>query len=53
MPKPLFVMDPNHRRKQLTGNLIALAKSKAEDKMTMTRMDATRIGKNFGYMAPS
>ena len=49
--EPFFVADPNHRRKQLTGELIALAKSKAEDKMTMTRMDATRIGKNFGYMA--
>jgi len=53
MPEPLFVADPNHRRKQLTGELIALAKTKVQFKMTMTRMDATRIGKNFGYMARS
>jgi len=53
IPEPFFVADPNHRRKQLTGELIALAKSKVETKMTMTRMDATRIGKNFGYMARS
>jgi len=53
IPEPFFVADPNHRRKQLTGELIALAKSKVEQKMTMTRMDATRIGKNFGYMARS
>ncbi len=51
VPEPLFVADPNHRRKGLTGELIALDKSKKNVKMTMTRMDSTRIGKNFGYMA--
>lgn len=30
-----------------------MAKAKVQRKMTMTRMDATRIGKNFGYMARS
>jgi hypothetical protein len=44
VPEPLFVADPNHRRKGLTGELIKLDTS-------MTRMDSTRIGKNFGYMA--
>jgi plasmid maintenance system antidote protein VapI len=34
----------------LTGELIALAASKVADRATMTRMDATRLGKNFGYM---
>jgi len=53
MPEPAFVADPNHRRKQLTGELIALAKANVASKMTMTRMDATRTGKNFGCMARS
>jgi hypothetical protein len=35
----------------LTGELIALDTAKVHDKMTMTRMDSIRIGKNFGYMA--
>jgi len=30
-----------------------LAKLRVEEKLTMTRMDATRIGKYFGYMARS
>jgi hypothetical protein len=51
VPEPLFVADPNHRCKLLTGELIALDKSRADLKCTMTRMDSTRIGKNFGYMA--
>jgi hypothetical protein len=51
VPEPLFVADPNHRRKGLTGELIKLDTSKADIKCTMTRMDSTRIGKNFGYMA--
>jgi hypothetical protein len=51
VPEPLFVADPNHRRKGLTGELIKLDSSTADKKMTMTRMDSTRIGKNFGYMA--
>jgi hypothetical protein len=51
VPEPLFVADPNHRRKGLTGELIKLDKSRVQLKLTMTRMDSTRIGKNFGYMA--
>jgi hypothetical protein len=51
VPEPIFVADPNHRRKGLTGELIKLDMSKVDVKMTMTRMDSTRIGKNFGYMA--
>jgi hypothetical protein len=50
IPEPLFVADPNHRRKVLTGELITLANSKVAEKATMTRMDSTRIGKGFGYM---
>jgi hypothetical protein len=50
IPEPLFVADPNHRRKVFTGELIALAGAKVADKATMTRMDSTRLGKNFGYM---
>jgi hypothetical protein len=51
VPEPLFVADPNHRRKGLTGELIKLDTSRMEVKMTMTCMDSVRIGKNFGYMA--
>jgi hypothetical protein len=50
VPEPKFVADPNHRRKVLTGELIALANSKVAEKATMTRMDSTRIGKSYGYM---
>jgi hypothetical protein len=53
VPEPSFVADPNHRKKVLTGELIALSLSKVAAKATMTRMDATRIGKNFGYMIRS
>ena len=51
VPEPLFVADPNHRQKGLTGELIKLDKSTNDKRFTMTRMDSTRIGKNFGYMA--
>jgi hypothetical protein len=51
VPEPLFVADPNHRRKLLSGELIKLDTSKVDEKFTMTRMDTTRIAKNFGYMA--
>jgi hypothetical protein len=51
VPEPEFVADPNHRRKGLTGELIKLDKSNNDKRFTMTRMDSTRIGKNFGYMA--
>jgi hypothetical protein len=49
IPEPSFVSDPNHRRKQLTGELIKLDTANVPDRFTMTRMDSTRIGKNFGY----
>jgi hypothetical protein len=49
--EPKFVADPNHRRKGLTGELIKLDMSRKDLKLKMTRMDSTRIGKNFGYMA--
>jgi hypothetical protein len=51
VPEPKFVADPNHRHKGLTGELIKLDMSQKDIKLTMTRMDSTRIGKNFGYMA--
>jgi hypothetical protein len=51
VPEPQFIADPNHRRKGLKGELIKLDTAKAEAKVTMTRMDSTRIGKNFGYTA--
>jgi hypothetical protein len=51
IPEPTFVADPNHRRKGLTGELIKLDMGKVQEKFTMTRMDSTRLGKNFGYMA--
>jgi hypothetical protein len=50
IPEPTFVADPNHRKKVLTGELIALDTAKVAEKATMTRMDSTRLGKNFGYM---
>jgi hypothetical protein len=50
IPEPKFLADPNHRRKVLSGELIALSAMKVADKATMTRMDVTRITKNFGYM---
>jgi hypothetical protein len=53
IPEPQFVADPNHRRKVLTGELYQLSLAKVSDKHTMTRMDAARIGKGFGYMIRS
>jgi hypothetical protein len=50
IPEPLFVADPNHRKKVLTGELYSLASAVVSKKHTMTKNDATRIGKNFGYM---
>jgi hypothetical protein len=51
IPEPAFVAYPNHRRKVLSGELIAMDKSTADKRFTMTRMDSTRISKNFAYMA--
>lgn len=53
IPEPSFVADPNHRRKILTGELYKVFQAKAKERMSMTRMDINRIGKNFGYMMKS
>jgi hypothetical protein len=53
IPEPKFLADPNHRRKVWTGELICLATGNKSTKFTMTKMDATRLGKNYGYMIRS
>jgi hypothetical protein len=50
IPEPVFVADPNHRKKVFTGDLYALKTSKVAERFTMSMMDVTRLGKNFGYM---
>jgi hypothetical protein len=50
IPEPSFLADPNHRRKVWTGELIEMANGKVADKHTLTKMDATQLGKNYGYM---
>jgi hypothetical protein len=50
IPEPGFLADPNHRRKVWTGELIQMANGVVKDKFTITKMDATRLGKNYGYM---
>jgi hypothetical protein len=50
IPEPLFVADPNHRRKILMKELIGFAKVPIANRCTMTTMDATRLEKNFSYM---
>lgn len=49
--EPKFVSDPNHQKKILTGELRQLAMKNVAERYTMTKMDAIRIGKNFGYMS--
>jgi hypothetical protein len=53
IPEPTFVADPNHRKKLVTGELYAIMKLKVKERATMTKMDCTRVGKNFGYMIRS
>ena len=53
IPEPKFIADPNHRQKVLTGELYTLATSVVLKKKTMTKMDSSRLGKNFGYMVQS
>ena len=48
-----FIADPNHKQKQFTADLIALDTLSVKVKQMMTKMDTTRLGKNFGYMARS
>jgi hypothetical protein len=50
VPEPLFVADPNHRKKVLTKDLRTLAAKKSADRFGMSGMDVTRLGKNYGYM---
>jgi hypothetical protein len=50
IPEPMFVADPNHRKKVLTKDLRALAQKSAAERHNMSSMDMTRIGKNYGYM---
>jgi hypothetical protein len=47
IPEPIFVADPNHRRKLLMKELIAVTKSGVGNKCTITTMDCTHIEKNF------
>jgi hypothetical protein len=53
IPEPKFVADPNHRVKVLKGELYSLAMAKKETKKTMTKNDASRLGKNYSYFVRS
>ena len=44
VPDPIFVANPNHQHKILTGVLIKLDKQKVHVKHTMNHMDSTRMG---------
>jgi hypothetical protein len=50
IPEPLFVADPNHRKKVFTKDLRTLLAQKSSDRHSMSGMDVLRLGKNFGYM---
>jgi hypothetical protein len=47
----LFVADPNHHRKCWTGELYKLRLMNVAARHGMTKMDCSRLQKNFGYMA--
>jgi hypothetical protein len=47
VPEPLFVADPNHCRKTLTGELLKLDKSKVDVRLTMTQMDSNEDWKEL------
>ena len=53
MTEPTWAADPNHRKKLLTGELHGFADKVVAEKLTMTKMDALRIGKNYGYFIRS
>jgi hypothetical protein len=53
IPEPLFVADPNHRKKVWQNVLYTLNKKSVEDKGHLSGMDITRLVKNFGYMIKS
>ena len=47
--EPVWLADPNHRKKGLRKELTALADAKGGKNLTMTKCDAIRISHNFGY----
>ena len=53
IPEPRCMSNPNHRQKQLTGELLQLLMKQVKEILTMMKMDVKRIGKNFGYLARS
>ena len=53
VPQSKFASDPNHRRKGLHGKLLAFYKLKKKNRKTVTKMDCTRIAKNYGCFAGS
>jgi len=53
MPEPLFLADPNHRKKTFGKSMFQLAGLKVDKKMTMTKMDSYRLQTNFAYMGRS
>jgi hypothetical protein len=53
IPEPLWLHDPNHRKRALTGELYKIYGAGTKNKFTITKMDIIRIGKNYGYMIRS
>ena len=51
LQQPIFLADPNHRKKTLKNALYTLEGKKVKERLTMTRCDVIRIGKNFAFMA--
>ena len=50
MQQPIFLADPNHRKKTLKKYLYELLKKKVADRHGVTKCDVIRLGKNFAYM---
>jgi len=53
MPEPLFLADPNHRKKTLKGALCGMVKKTVEKRCALTRCDCVRLATNFACMARS
>jgi hypothetical protein len=53
VPEPIFVADPNHRRKLFTKDLRAFKGDTSKDRFGMSDMDVLRLGKSYGYMIRS
>ena len=52
IPKqPGFLADPNHRKKTLKNALYSLLGKNVDDRLTFTKCDLIRLGKNFAFMA--